>query len=118
MSGIHDTCGDDRFELISKAKQKLLDATNIDSSPDEIAVLDNILFRCWQMGWLDLLRDADTRWQDLFGTPERAARTLMEFSPLSCAYCALYGVCGDKLGEDCLLCVSDALLEWLGGDAQ
>lgn len=78
MSGIHDTCGDDRFELIAKAKQKLLDATNIDSSPDEIAALDNILFRCWQMGWLDQLRDADTRWHDLFGTPERAARTIVD----------------------------------------
>lgn len=57
MSGICDTCGDDRFELIAKAKQKLLDATNINSRPDEVAVLDSILFRCWQMGWLDQLSE-------------------------------------------------------------
>lgn len=48
-----DICGDNRFEIIAKAKQALLDSTNIDTSPDEMAVLDEILFRCWQMGWLD-----------------------------------------------------------------
>lgn len=48
-----DTCGDNRFELIEKYKQKLLDATNIEDSPEEMAVIDNILFRFWQMGWLD-----------------------------------------------------------------
>ena len=47
-----DTCGDNRFELIEKYKQKLLDATNIEDSPEEMAVIDNILFRFWQMGWL------------------------------------------------------------------
>ena len=44
---------DERFELISKAKAELLEATNIESSPEEMAVIDNILFRFWQMGWLD-----------------------------------------------------------------
>ena len=60
-----------------------------------------------------------SRYSELFGTPERAARTLMEFAPLSCFRCALYDydVCGDVLGEDCLLGDYDALLEWLGGDA-
>ena len=48
-----DTCGDNRFELIEKYKRKLLDATNIGDSPEEMAVIDNILFRFWQMGWLD-----------------------------------------------------------------
>ena len=45
-------CGDNRFEVIAKAKAHLLDATNIDTSEDEMKVLDNFLFRCWQMGWL------------------------------------------------------------------
>lgn len=45
-------CADNRFEIINKAKQHLLEATNIDTSPDEMKVLDNFLFRCWQMGWL------------------------------------------------------------------
>lgn len=55
MSG--EVCGDNRFEIIEKAKQDLLDSTNINTSPSEMAVLDNILFRCWQMGWLDKYDD-------------------------------------------------------------
>ena len=45
-------CGDNRFEIIERYKNKLISATNIESSPEEMAVLDNILFRFWQMGWL------------------------------------------------------------------
>lgn len=52
-----EVCSDDRFELIGKAKAKLLECTNIESRPEEVAVLDSVLFRCWQMGWLDKLRD-------------------------------------------------------------
>lgn len=48
-----ETCGDNRFELINRAKEHILDATNIADSPDEMKVLDSFLFRCWQMGWLD-----------------------------------------------------------------
>lgn len=48
-----EVCGDNRFEIIEKAKKHILEATNIDTSPDEMKVLDNFLFRCWQMGWLD-----------------------------------------------------------------
>ena len=58
-----DTCDDSRFELIKKYKQRLLDATNIDDSPEEMAVIDNILFRFWQMGWLAKL--------ELFGNSEQ-----------------------------------------------
>lgn len=48
-----DRCGDNRFEIIEKAKQDLFNSTNIESSQEEMKVIDNILFRCWQMGWLD-----------------------------------------------------------------
>ena len=47
-----DICGDNRFEIIAEAKSDLLESTNINDSPEEMAVLDNVLFRCWQMGWL------------------------------------------------------------------
>ena len=47
-----DICGDNRFEIIAEAKSDLLEATNINDSPEEMAVLDSVLFRCWQMGWL------------------------------------------------------------------
>lgn len=50
-------CNDNRFEVIGRAKEHLLEATNIDTSPDEMAVLDSFLFRCWQMGWLDRYDD-------------------------------------------------------------
>lgn len=46
-----DICGDNRFEIIAKAKEDIL-KTNITSSPDEMKCLDSFLFRCWQMGWL------------------------------------------------------------------
>ena len=55
-----DICGDNRFEIIAKAKEHLLDATNIDTSEDEMKVLDNFLYRCWQMGWLDRYDIVDT----------------------------------------------------------
>ena len=46
-------CGDNRFKIISKAKEALIKNTNIETSTKEMEVLDNFLFRCWQMGWLD-----------------------------------------------------------------
>lgn len=39
-----------RFDIIEKAKEKLIKSTNI--SQEELNVLDSILFRIWQMGWL------------------------------------------------------------------
>lgn len=47
-----DICGDNRFKIIASAKQRLIEATNIESRPEEMAVIDSILFRMWQMGWL------------------------------------------------------------------
>lgn len=52
--------GDNRFEIIAKAKHAILEGTNIDTSEDEMKVLDNFLFRCWQMGWLDKYDDTKT----------------------------------------------------------
>ena len=51
-------CTDNRFELIEKYKAKLIESTNIEDAQDEMSVIDDILFRFWQMGWLDKL-DAD-----------------------------------------------------------
>ena len=47
-----DNCSDNRFLIIERAKKDLLESTNISSSDEEMAVVDNFLFRCWQMGWL------------------------------------------------------------------
>ena len=46
-------CGDKRFEVIARAKADLLKSTNIERDEKEMAVIDNILFRCAQMGWLE-----------------------------------------------------------------
>ena len=48
-----DICGDNRFEIIGRAKKALIESTNIETSPKEMEVLNDFLFRCWQMGWLD-----------------------------------------------------------------
>ena len=45
--------GDNRFEIIAKARKDLIDSTNIEDDPKEMEVLNNFLFRCWQMGWLN-----------------------------------------------------------------
>jgi len=56
-----EVCGDNRFEIIERAKTALLESTNIDTAEDEMKVLDNFLFRCWQMGWLDKYDDTKGR---------------------------------------------------------
>lgn len=66
---MNDLCDDNRFELIEKYKKELIDATNIETAPDEMAVLDDILFRFWQMGWLDSV--------DRMSLVKESARTLM-----------------------------------------
>lgn len=47
-----DICGDKRFEIIAEYKKRLIEGTNIESCPEEMAVIDSILFRFWQMRWI------------------------------------------------------------------
>lgn len=51
---MRDVCGDNRFEIIERAKKHLIESTNIEASPEEMKVLNSFLYRCWQMGWLEL----------------------------------------------------------------
>ena len=55
MERYTEQCSDNRFELIKKYKERLIEATNIETAKDEMNVIDSILFRFWQMGWLDRL---------------------------------------------------------------
>lgn len=55
-------CGDNRFEIIKKAKKDILQSTNIEEDKDEMKVLDNFLFRCWQMGWLEKYETTKSPW--------------------------------------------------------
>ena len=57
-----------------------------------------------------------TRWHELFGTPERAART-MAGKCCDCLECVIVDACEYGEGEGCPLDNYDALLEWLRGDA-
>ena len=63
----------------------------------------------------------DTRYSELFGTPERAARTLEEFELDQLNWCRGTDCCEkcpyefDRYG--CCLPDGFALLEWLRGDA-
>ena len=71
-------CNDNRFEIVEKFKKRLIKETNIKSCPDEMAVIDDILFRFWQLGWLDKI-DANepirckdckyAEWRDNFDPP-------------------------------------------------
>lgn len=47
-----EVCADNRFEIIADYKRRLVEETNIETKSEEMAVLDSILFRFWQMGWL------------------------------------------------------------------
>ena len=67
------------------------------------------------------LRKVDgTRWHELFGTPERAARTswyMLMCKHVSCGECPILDGCDIATDIDC----DDgeaALLEWLRGDAE
>ena len=46
---------DNRYILIEKYKKKLIEYTNIEHSKEEMDVLNDILFRLWQLNWLDRL---------------------------------------------------------------
>lgn len=69
-------CGDNRFELIKKYKKELFEHTNIHTANDEVLVLDSLLFRFWQMGWLEKLEYYDRqkaeieRLNDLFDSAQ------------------------------------------------
>lgn len=64
---------------------------------------------------LDHIEDK-SRWFELFGTPERAARTLLE-STSECRCCVIRDECGYDL-DACVMYDHDKLLEWLRGDAE
>ena len=54
LKDVGEICCDDRFEIIARAKAYIIKATNIETSADEMKVIDNFLFRLWQLGWLNM----------------------------------------------------------------
>ena len=63
----------------------------------------------------DVYEGGETRFEKLFGTPERAAQTLSGAKGL-CNWCDMESCAGD--GGECRIYDYDALLEWLRGDAE
>ena len=76
-----ETCGDNRFEIIQKAKDDMLESTNIGYSLDEIQTMDSFLFRAWQMGWLDKYE------------PDYKERMKKEYWQLKDRYTKLHNMC-------------------------
>ena len=69
--------------------------------------------------------DGNSRWHELFGTPERAARTLTNVCQFThggelCdrCQCYLFDDCDGMLRLRSEQSIYDALLEWLRGDAE
>lgn len=84
-----EICGDNRFEIINKAKEALLESTNIEDSPEEMAVLDDFLFRCWQMGWLNKYEKDKTLWIE----PMKRAKYYCNIMRKTCEYANSNGYC-------------------------
>ena len=59
----------------------------------------------------------ESNYEKLFGTPERAARTLHSGGTLVCRECLIREECAETPEDgDCMIMDYDALLEWLRGD--
>ena len=73
-------CGDNRFEIIEKAKQAILEETNIKDDKAQMAELDSFLFRCWQMGWLKKYEEEESNEGKalLYAVEKTAERTKRE----------------------------------------
>lgn len=95
------------------------------SSEERIAELESALNRSagkWARADAELHANDGTLWHELFGTPERAARTLTEYFIEGCDGVACADECpfyDSTSYMDCRVaeCNNDALLEWLRGKA-
>jgi len=122
-----ETYADSQFDLLEAAYNEIpIEAKarieQLESSLNEVAdrwagaqieaenyALENMLLKI----------DNDTRWYELFGTPEQAAQTLLyvlackDSRPwVACEECPILGGCAVRSDGH------DALLEWLRGDAE
>lgn len=77
------------------------------------ATLDQVAGRLADFGYVKV--DDKSRWLELFGTPERAARTLAGRGT-DCYCCPVRDAGGHDCADfNCLMNDHDALLEWLKG---
>lgn len=71
-------CDDNRFDLIEKYKNKLTHGTNIEHCEDEMKVIDSILFRFWQIGWLDKIENRESEKERIIKKLEEATRIVID----------------------------------------
>ncbi|ACV22590.1 Uncharacterised protein [Slackia heliotrinireducens] len=91
------------------ARQELFESA--DEMRDAADTIERLRKQVAECQIAELKADYDTsRYFELFGTPERAARTLENGTPL-CGWCDTQ-TC-DKKGGECSLLDYNALLEWL-----
>ena len=76
-----ETCGDNRFEIIQKAKDDLHQSTNIADCDVDMKYIDSFLFRAWQMGWLEKYE------------PDYKERMKKEYWQLKERYTKLHNMC-------------------------
>lgn len=101
------TPSDNRFDLIETAKKRLTEATNIESFPDEMKVLDSILSRMWQLGWLpeskirESTRDVLLEMRD---SPDETVRSFAKRISYSMARDNYCNICGRSLRDEVRNC--------------
>lgn len=84
----------------------------IQAEYDRVVAAINKAAGNWAKADAELRENQGTRYHELFGTPERAARTLSP-DEMSCWWCLLHDHCKDE----CLIDERGRLLEWLRGES-
>lgn len=88
-----EMCGDNRFEIIKETKEYIIRATNIDTSKEEMEVLDSICFRLWQLGLtkrnLDKLKKMENTFSDCHICEIKARFNEIECDADKCETCHL-----------------------------
>lgn len=86
-------CVDDNMgKLIGKYRQQLISSTNIQESPEEMKVLHDLMFRLYQMGWLDDLEKMEQIRSNLDGLHDDNKEAYKTFD-------VIFGDAEDKLTE-------------------
>lgn len=83
----NEVCSDNRFEIIEAAKQELIRCTNIEMRPDEMSVIDSVLFRLWQMRWLPGQERTCTMEEDIWIPCEEDGCTRLSTPRWWCSEC-------------------------------
>lgn len=102
-NGAVNQCFPARQDLYESAAEMREAADTIESLRDRLQAIQGV--------------GGESRYTALFGTPERAARTLTHNALSTCDECVLIDICDIGMPATCMVSDCDALLDWLVGDA-